>query len=141
MNEQALDDALKKLIAQQVNNALQAFTSQLPVAPPTPTPNNNTLENSRSGLVNSGSVRTPSESRDGEPGNIVNSDLQNLVLTLQKQLKEQSDRIEQIPGVPPVIKGIDMDKYSQQLWKPSAAPLPIPKKFKMPDNSKIRWHN
>ncbi|XP_070019365.1 uncharacterized protein [Nicotiana sylvestris] len=26
-----------------------------------------------------------------------------------------------------------MDKYSQQPWKPSATPLPIPKKFKMPD--------
>ncbi|XP_070021680.1 uncharacterized protein [Nicotiana sylvestris] len=51
----------------------------------------------------------------------------------QKKLKEQSDRIEQILGVPPVIKGIDMDKYSQQPWKPSAAPVPIPKKFKMPD--------
>ncbi|XP_070022187.1 uncharacterized protein [Nicotiana sylvestris] len=132
-NKQALDDALKKLIAQQVNSALQAFTSQLPVAPPTPTPNNNTLENPRSGLVNSSSSGTPSESRDGEPSNIVNSDLQNLVLTLQKQLKEQSDRIEQIPGVSPVIKEIDMDKYSQQLWKPNASPVPILKKFKMPD--------
>nr|XP_016470841.1 PREDICTED: uncharacterized protein LOC107793073 [Nicotiana tabacum] len=45
----------------------------------------------------------------------------------QKQPKEQSDRIEQIPGVPLVIKRIDMDKYSQQPWKPSAASLPIPK--------------
>ncbi|XP_075074782.1 uncharacterized protein LOC142162338 [Nicotiana tabacum] len=26
-----------------------------------------------------------------------------------------------------------MDNYSQQPWKPSVAPLPIPKKFKMPD--------
>ncbi|XP_070019869.1 uncharacterized protein [Nicotiana sylvestris] len=26
-----------------------------------------------------------------------------------------------------------MKKYSQQPWKPSVAPLPIPKKFKMPD--------
>lgn len=26
-----------------------------------------------------------------------------------------------------------MDKYSQQPWKPSATPFPIPKKFKMPD--------
>ncbi|XP_070015163.1 uncharacterized protein [Nicotiana sylvestris] len=51
----------------------------------------------------------------------------------QKQLKEQSDRIEQIPGVSPIIKGIDMDKYPQQPWKPNAAPLPIPKKFKLPD--------
>nr|XP_009625034.1 uncharacterized protein LOC104115987 [Nicotiana tomentosiformis] len=50
-----------------------------------------------------------------------------------KQLKEQNDRIEQILGVPPVIKGVDIGKYSQQPWKPSATPLPIPKRFKMPD--------
>ncbi|XP_075089575.1 uncharacterized protein LOC107805464 [Nicotiana tabacum] len=118
---------------EKVNKAFEAFVSQLPIAPPIPTPNNNTLENPRSGLANSGSGGIPSKSREGEPGNLVNSDLQNLVLTLQKQLKEQSDRIEQIPEVPPVIKGIDMDKYSQQPWKPSAAPLLIPKKFKMPD--------
>ncbi|XP_075099519.1 uncharacterized protein LOC142176288 [Nicotiana tabacum] len=51
-----------------VNKALEAFVSQLPVAPPTPTPNNNTLENLRSGLANSGSGGIPSESRDGESG-------------------------------------------------------------------------
>nr|XP_033512918.1 uncharacterized protein LOC117277633 [Nicotiana tomentosiformis] len=51
----------------------------------------------------------------------------------QKQMKEQNDRIEQIPGVPPVIKGVDIDIYSQQPCKPSATPLHIPKKFKMPD--------
>ncbi|XP_070012940.1 uncharacterized protein [Nicotiana sylvestris] len=49
-----------------VNKALEAFVSQLPVAPPTSTPNNNTLENLRSGLANSGSGGIPSESRDGE---------------------------------------------------------------------------
>ncbi|XP_070049009.1 uncharacterized protein [Nicotiana tomentosiformis] len=48
-------------------------------------------------------------------------------------MKEQNDCIEKILGVPPVIKGVDIDKYSQQPWKPSATPLPIPKKFKMPD--------
>lgn len=52
---------------------------------------------------------------------------------MQKYLKEQNERIERILGVPPVIKGVDVDKYSQQPWKPSAAPLPILKKFKMPD--------
>ncbi|XP_070013401.1 uncharacterized protein [Nicotiana sylvestris] len=80
-NEQALDEAFKKLIAQQVVVELLA----------------------------------------------------SLAMENQKQLKEQSDRIGQIPGVPHVIKGIDMNKYLQQPWKPSAAPLPILKKFKMPD--------
>ncbi|XP_070011128.1 uncharacterized protein [Nicotiana sylvestris] len=55
------------------------------------------------------------------------------LIAQQKQLKEHSDRIEQIPRVSPVIKGIDMDKYSREPWKPSTAPLPIPKKLKMPD--------
>ncbi|XP_070022498.1 uncharacterized protein [Nicotiana sylvestris] len=64
-NDQAIDEALKKLIAQQVSNALQAFANQLSVIPPTPTPNNNTMENPRSGLVNSGSGGTPNESHDG----------------------------------------------------------------------------
>ncbi|XP_070008610.1 uncharacterized protein [Nicotiana sylvestris] len=52
-NVEAIDEALQKLIVEQVNKAFEAFASQLPVAPPTPTPNNNTLENSRSRLVNS----------------------------------------------------------------------------------------
>ncbi|XP_070028852.1 uncharacterized protein [Nicotiana sylvestris] len=128
------DEALQKIIDARVSKTLQALVSRLPVAPPTPTPNNNTLENPRSGLVNSGG--TLSEPQEGEPGNSNNSHLQNLLLTLQKQLKEHNERIEQIPGVPPVIKGVDVDKYSQQPWKPSTAPLPIPKKFKIPDISK-----
>ncbi|XP_070020135.1 uncharacterized protein [Nicotiana sylvestris] len=132
-NMEAADEALQKLITAQVNRAVAALVNQLPVATPAPTPNNNTIENPHSGLVNSGSGGTPNNSQEGEPGNAINSDLQTLVLTLQKQLKEQSERIEQIPGVPPIIKGVDMDRYSQQPWKPSAAPLLIPKKFKMPD--------
>lgn len=59
--------------------------------------------------------------------------LQNLVPTLQKQLQNQSEQIEQISGVPPVIKRVDMNKYVQQPQKPSAAPIPFPKKFKMLD--------
>ncbi|XP_070007544.1 uncharacterized protein [Nicotiana sylvestris] len=66
-NVEAIDEALQKLITAQVNKSLEAFASQLPSAPPTPTPNNNTLENPRSGLVNSGSGGIPSESQEGEP--------------------------------------------------------------------------
>ncbi|XP_070026198.1 uncharacterized protein [Nicotiana sylvestris] len=132
-NMEAADEALQKLITAQVNRAVAALVNRLPVATPAPTPNNNTIENPRSGLVNSGSGGAPNNSQEGEPGNAINFDLQTLVLTLQKQLKEQSERIEQISGVPPIIKGVDMDRYSQQPWKPSAAPLPIPKKFKMSD--------
>ncbi|XP_070021963.1 uncharacterized protein [Nicotiana sylvestris] len=125
------DEVLQKIIDVRVEKALEALIRRLPVAPSTP--NDNTLENPRSGLINSGNGETPSDSQEGEPGNSTTSHWQNLVLTLQKQLKEQNERIEQIPGVPPVIRGVDMDKYSQQPWKPSVAPLPIPKKFKIPD--------
>uniref|UniRef100_A0A1U7VEI5 Uncharacterized protein LOC104216431 n=1 Tax=Nicotiana sylvestris TaxID=4096 RepID=A0A1U7VEI5_NICSY len=86
-NEQALDDALKNLIAQQVSNALRDFTSQLPIAPPTPTPNQNTLENPRSGLVNSSTGGTPSESRDGEPGSSVNIILLRVLHEMQAEDK------------------------------------------------------
>ncbi|XP_070029522.1 uncharacterized protein [Nicotiana sylvestris] len=51
-----------------VNKAVEALVNQLPVATPTPTPNDNTLKNPRSGLVNSGSGGTPSESQEREPG-------------------------------------------------------------------------
>ncbi|XP_070023021.1 uncharacterized protein [Nicotiana sylvestris] len=86
-NEQALDDVLKNLIAQQVSNALRAFTSQLPVAPPTPIPNQNTLENPRSRLINSGTGGTPSESRDVEPGSSVNIILLRVLNEMQAEDK------------------------------------------------------
>ncbi|XP_019256493.1 PREDICTED: uncharacterized protein LOC109234907 [Nicotiana attenuata] len=85
VNEQAFDDALKNLIAQQVSNALRAFTSQLPVAPPIPTPNQNTLENPRSGLVHSGTGGTLSESRDGKPGSSVNIILLRVLSEMQEE--------------------------------------------------------
>ncbi|XP_070026103.1 uncharacterized protein [Nicotiana sylvestris] len=70
-NDEVVNESLQKLIAQQVNKALEAFVSQLPVAPTTPTPNDNTLENPRSGLANSGSGVIPTESRDGEPDSFI----------------------------------------------------------------------
>ncbi|XP_070026640.1 uncharacterized protein [Nicotiana sylvestris] len=100
-----------------VSNALQAFTNQLPVAPLTPTTKNNTLENPHSGLVNSGCGGTPNESRDGEPETSQGVERPHRSNTWSATCNEM----------------IDMDKYSQQSWKPSAAPLPISKKFKMPD--------
>lgn len=46
-----------------------------------------------------------------------NSDLKILVLTLQKQIKEPGERTEPIHGIPPIVKDIDMDKYSHNLRK------------------------
>lgn len=42
-----------------------------------------------------------------------------------------ADARSAILGVTPLIKGVDIDKHSQQPWKPCATPLPIPKMFKM----------
>nr|XP_033516552.1 uncharacterized protein LOC104113715 [Nicotiana tomentosiformis]XP_033516553.1 uncharacterized protein LOC104113715 [Nicotiana tomentosiformis] len=115
-DEQTVEqDAVKQLIAEHVNNALQAFVRGLSTVPPTPPPNNTaTVEIPRSGLANSGSGGTPNKSRDGRLGTPNNYDLQTLLLTLQKQVKEQNDSIEKIPGIPPVIQEVDIDKYSQQ---------------------------
>ncbi|XP_019237580.1 PREDICTED: uncharacterized protein LOC109217766 [Nicotiana attenuata] len=83
-NDQAVDEPLKQLIAQQVNNALQAIVSRFPTIPPTPPPNNNaTVENPRLGLVKSGSGGTPSESRDGESGSSLNIILLRVVNEMQ----------------------------------------------------------
>lgn len=44
---------------------------------------------------------------------------------------EQGEHMEQISGIPPRIKRIAMDKYSQKPSKASVDLLPILKKFKM----------
>ncbi|XP_019224430.1 PREDICTED: uncharacterized protein LOC109206108 [Nicotiana attenuata] len=64
---------------------MTSHDTQLPVAPPTPTLNNNTLDNPRSGLANSGSGGIPSESRDGEPGSSVNIILLRVLHEMQAE--------------------------------------------------------
>ncbi|XP_070055439.1 uncharacterized protein [Nicotiana tomentosiformis] len=76
---------------------------------------------------------SPRQSREGTPQRSTSHTNDQQGDEQIKQLKEHNDHIEQILNVPPVIKGVDNDKYSQQPWKPSAGPLPIPKKFKIPD--------
>lgn len=41
--------------------------------------------------------------------------------------------MDQIPGASPTIKGGDTKKYEKLPFKPNAASLLIPKRFKMPD--------
>ncbi|XP_070025840.1 uncharacterized protein [Nicotiana sylvestris] len=82
-NAKVVDEALQKLIAAQVSKAVEALVNQLPVA----TPNNNTLENPRSGLVNSGSGGTPSESQEREPGRSVNIILLRVLREMQAEDK------------------------------------------------------
>ncbi|XP_070049816.1 uncharacterized protein [Nicotiana tomentosiformis] len=49
-----------------------------------------------------------------------------------KKVKTYNSRVNQIPGVPPMLKGLDSKKFVQKPFSPSAAPNPIPKKFHMP---------
>ncbi|XP_059281285.1 uncharacterized protein LOC132034979 [Lycium ferocissimum] len=50
-----------------------------------------------------------------------------------KKVENYNLRIDQIPGVPPVLKGPDSKKFVQIPFPPSAAPMKIPKRFRMPD--------
>nr|XP_016462463.1 PREDICTED: uncharacterized protein LOC107785634 [Nicotiana tabacum] len=74
LNDQTVEqDALKQLIAERVNSALQAFVRGLINTAQTPPPvNTTTLENPHSVLDNSRSGENPNESRDGGSGSSVN---------------------------------------------------------------------
>ncbi|XP_070042366.1 uncharacterized protein [Nicotiana tomentosiformis] len=84
-DEQTVEQyALKQLIVEHVNNALQTFVRGFPTAPLTPPPNNTaTIENPCSGLANSGSGGTPNESRDGSSGSSMNIILLRVVNEMQ----------------------------------------------------------
>jgi len=47
-----------------------------------------------------------------------------------------NSRVDQIPGAPPILKGLDSKKFVQKPFPQSTAPKPIPKKFCMPEISK-----
>ncbi|XP_070055144.1 uncharacterized protein [Nicotiana tomentosiformis] len=88
------------------------------------------------------------KSNGGEPETnpaIINmlEDLTKRIKTGEKRIEENDKKVEtynfrvdQIPGAPPVLKGLDSKKFVQKHFPPSAAPKPIPKKFRMPEISK-----
>ncbi|XP_070032750.1 uncharacterized protein [Nicotiana tomentosiformis] len=51
-------------------------------------------------------------------------------------MREVNARMDQISGAPPVLKGLDLKKYTQLSYKQIAAPELIPKWFKMSEVSK-----
>ncbi|XP_070026281.1 uncharacterized protein [Nicotiana sylvestris] len=53
-----------------------------------------------------------------------------------KKVETYNSRVDQIPGAPLVLKGLDAKNIIQKPFTPSAAPMPIPKKFCMPDMCK-----
>ncbi|XP_070015020.1 uncharacterized protein [Nicotiana sylvestris] len=50
-----------------------------------------------------------------------------------KKVKTYNSRVDQIPGAPLILKGLDSKKFVQKPFPPSAAPKLIPKKFCMPE--------
>ncbi|XP_070050609.1 uncharacterized protein [Nicotiana tomentosiformis] len=50
-----------------------------------------------------------------------------------KKVQTYNSRVDQIPGAPPILKGLDSKKFMQKPFPSSAAPKPIPKKFRMPE--------
>ncbi|XP_060210667.1 uncharacterized protein LOC132637623 [Lycium barbarum] len=50
-----------------------------------------------------------------------------------KKLENYNSRVDQIPGAPPVLKGSNLKKFVQMPFPLSAAPMKIPKRFRMPD--------
>lgn len=58
---------------------------------------------------------------------------EKIIESKDKMVETYNSRVDQIPGAPPILKGLDSKKFIQKLFPPSAAPKPIPKKFYMPD--------
>lgn len=48
-----------------------------------------------------------------------------------KRVETYNSRVDQIPRAPLILKGLDSKKFVQKPFPPSAAPKPIPKKFRM----------
>ncbi|XP_060200435.1 uncharacterized protein LOC132628685 [Lycium barbarum] len=63
-------------------------------------------------------------------------DLSSRMEQNEKKLNIFNSQVDQIPGVPQILKGPDSKKYVQLPFPPSAAPKLIPKRFKMTDLSK-----
>ncbi|XP_070019942.1 uncharacterized protein [Nicotiana sylvestris] len=50
-----------------------------------------------------------------------------------EKVETYNSRVDQIPGAPPVLKGMDSKKFIQRPLPKEAAPKPIPKNFRMPE--------
>ncbi|XP_070025270.1 uncharacterized protein [Nicotiana sylvestris] len=58
---------------------------------------------------------------------------ENKIEVNDKKVETYNSRVDQIPGAPRVLIGLDAKKFIQKPFPPSVAPMPIPKKFRMPD--------
>ncbi|XP_060182256.1 uncharacterized protein LOC132611917 [Lycium barbarum] len=53
--------------------------------------------------------------------------------TNKKKVENYNSRVDQIPGAPPIISGLDSKRYIRRPFPPSVAPKLIPKRFTMSD--------
>nr|XP_009786539.1 PREDICTED: uncharacterized protein LOC104234641 [Nicotiana sylvestris] len=52
---------------------------------------------------------------------------------IDKKVETYNSMVDQIPGAPPILEGLDSKKFVQRPFPSSAAPKPISKKFHMPE--------
>ncbi|XP_070009615.1 uncharacterized protein [Nicotiana sylvestris] len=86
-------------------------------------------------------LERPDESGSGTDPTIMKmlEDITKRIETGEKKIEENdkkvetyNSRVDQIPGAPPILKGLDLKKFMQKPFPQSAALKPIPKKFRMP---------
>ncbi|XP_070049200.1 uncharacterized protein [Nicotiana tomentosiformis] len=58
---------------------------------------------------------------------------ENRIEANDKKVETYKFRVDQIPGAPPILMGLDFKKFVQKPFPLSAAPKLIPKKFRMPE--------
>lgn len=57
---------------------------------------------------------------------------ENKIEANNKKVITYNSGVDQIPGAPPILKGMDSKKFVQKSFPSSAAPKPIPEKFRKP---------
>ncbi|XP_070011731.1 uncharacterized protein [Nicotiana sylvestris] len=58
---------------------------------------------------------------------------EKVIAANDKKIGTYNFRVDQIPGSPPVLKGVDSKKFAQRPFLEETALKPIPKKFRMPE--------
>ncbi|XP_070009000.1 uncharacterized protein [Nicotiana sylvestris] len=58
---------------------------------------------------------------------------EKVIAANDKNVETYNFRVDQTPGTPPVLKGVDSKKFVQRPFLEEAAPKPIPKKLRMPE--------
>ncbi|XP_070013204.1 uncharacterized protein [Nicotiana sylvestris] len=124
-NAPVVDQAQQRVIAQLQSHPKTPST----VAPETASPAKQVPERS----MNNGSVADPAIVKMLEDLTKRIESGEKMIATNDKKIKTYNSKVDQIPGAPPVLKGLDLKKFIQRSFPEEAAPKPIPKKFRMPE--------